>query len=146
MGQEGLARANRAITAIAVTIALLSFCGGIATCVTACRDKVRGLWYAICCTFWFQLAFIITVTVLSRRGLGQMSRKLQSLQDLAVVNGCSDDYTVVPVEEIGTDFREAEGYQDGITLLALIMLIGVSVVGSCLGCALCYSWKKKKGR
>ena len=57
-----------------------------------------------------------------------MNRKHEAIKKAAYVNGCSDDYTRVPIANVNENFEKGTSMQLSLVIMSITMLI-MSVIG-----------------
>ena len=108
--EQGVARCNRAIKAIAITLVVVpTFFCTCAVLASAPDDTNYKTFMGLGSSqFCLQLSFLLVILWLGDRGKGLLDRKFASLERLSVVNGCSDELTYVPFDHLKTTFDEAQ--------------------------------------
>ena len=62
------------------------------------------------------------------QGVNILEEKLDSIQALSLINGCSDDYTFVPTTKITPKLNQAVEMQSSIVTMSFIIAGGIGLL------------------
>ena len=69
----------------------------------------------------------VGVRLLSLNGVERITRKWDSLTELAVINGCVDEYTNLPVTAIQYEFSIGKHYEELVVTFSTVIICLVAV-------------------
>ena len=129
---KGVDRSNKAIRAIAITLCVFVPISSCVLCGLATDGKGAVFAIGFCCVFFIQTSFLITMWLLANHGNNLLDIKLKSMERLTIVNGCSDEYTNVPIASISGDFAAGKQKQSTLVGMAIAMTVMMGVVLLCM--------------
>ena len=65
--------------------------------------------------------------LLSTKGVERINQKWDSLIDLAAINGCSDEFTNLPIDAIEHEFSVGENYEHLVVTFSTTIMVLVAV-------------------
>ena len=77
--------------------------------------------------FLVQLPLPIAILWLGERGKELLDAKISSHEPLSVINGCTDELTYIPSDNMNTEFDEAQSMQYAIVVMTVIMLVATGL-------------------
>ena len=103
---SGVGRLNTIIKIIAIVLVVVpTGACQVVVCFTSIIDKaVQFFLISFGAQFISQLTCIVAIQFIASKGVEHLDQKLQSLNELLVVNSCVDEYTVVQIDK--SAFRE----------------------------------------
>ena len=130
--EKGVDRCNKAIRAIAITVCVFAPISSCVLCSLASEGKGAVFGIGFCCAFSLQLGLVITMWLLANHGLNLLETKLGSIEKLTIVNGCSDEYTNVPLASISASFEKGTSKQQTLVGMAIAIVVMMGVVVLCM--------------
>ena len=100
---EGVFKRNETIKTFAIALCVMTVLVSFIVIAAAAKGKDGAevvYYYAVPIMFLGQVAIVGYMWFQGDRGLGLLDNKLFSIKKLALIDGCSDEYTGVPLNKI----------------------------------------------
>ena len=90
-------------------------------------EKPNTMMGNICFAQIFILLGAVGALLLSRMGAERINQKLNGVMNFAAINGCSDEFTILPVQDSMNEFRKGMKYQQHAVAFTITVICLVAI-------------------
>ena len=125
--EAGATRGNDWISLVALfSLIILPILGaGALTCCNVPIEKKSVYIFIVVTTNALMIGGAVWCMYLSKQGVERISNKWDSINKMAGINGCTDEYTFIPIQAIQHEYSEGKKYEQ------LVVTFSQVIIGLC---------------
>ena len=102
-------------------------CCSLESIVNAKKANSNTMIGNICLAQILILVGAVGALLLSRIGVRRINQKLNGVMDFAAINGCSDEFTILPVQDSMNEFRKGMKFQQKAAAFTITIICLVAI-------------------